>query len=355
MKAEFNMRQKEREQAKPQQKPEPEQTDDENFDQDTSEPLKPGATKPPQSNQWHTSQQVGYTPTKPTKPNKDDDVTDVEPRPVNKPLGLPKPNSGVKENSADPNKFYQRPQLQFSAPQPPPKPARIWQPSVDGQNQKAQTDKNGRTQAQWVDMVMKKFPTARIAQGKGPFSKTTAILPDGRRFVWTPTMPETINAVSRPNMSGGSDSSGDPYDFIKPGAMVKFGMWNKPQEHRTGRVVKMADGVVTVATDDGKNINLNLGNKSLLIAPVSADQQGMAEGDISQLEKDIADAPVEPIANLEAQEKIGGRHDADDFDDMVSRLKKLAGAGPMKTVWDPDRRVYRNMPTAVQPPQQPKK
>jgi len=83
--------------------------------------------------------------------------------------------------------------------------------------------------------------------------------------------------------------------------------------------------------------------------------ESVAEGDIGQLEKDIADAPVEPIANMEAQEKIAGRHDADDFDSMVSRLKKLAGAGPMKTVWDPDRREYRNMPTAVQPPQQPKK
>jgi len=54
-------------------------------------------------------------------------------------------------------------------------------------------------------------------------------------------------------------------------------------------------------------------------------------------------------------QKIGGRHDADEFDDMVSRLKKLAGAGPMRTVYDPDRRVYRNMPTAQQPAQQPKK
>jgi hypothetical protein len=87
----------------------------------------------------------------------------------------------------------------------------------------------------------------------------------------------------------------------------------------------------------------------------SAQKDEFKEGDISQLEKDVADAPVEPIANMEAQEKIGGRYDADDFDDMVSRLKKLAGSGPMKTVWDPDRRVYRNMPTAVQPPQQPKK
>jgi hypothetical protein len=83
--------------------------------------------------------------------------------------------------------------------------------------------------------------------------------------------------------------------------------------------------------------------------------QGVAEGDISQLEKDVAAAPVAPIANMEAQEKIGGRHDADDFDSMVSRLKKLAGAGPMKTVYDPNTRRYKNMPTAVQPPQQPKK
>lgn len=81
----------------------------------------------------------------------------------------------------------------------------------------------------------------------------------------------------------------------------------------------------------------------------------MQEGDISQLEKDIAAAPVKPIASMEADEKIGGRYDADEFDAMVNRLKKLAGAGPMKTVWDPARRQYRNMPTAVQPPQQPKK
>jgi hypothetical protein len=151
-----------------------------------------------------------------------------------------------------------------------------------------QVDAKGRTQAQWVDLVMKKFPNARIAQGKGPFSKTTATLPGGRQIVWTPTMPNTINAVSKPKMSGASDSSGDPYDFIKPGAMVKFGMWNKPQEHRTGRVVKMANGVVTVATDDGKNINLNLGSKSLSIAPVIAEQQGMAEGVAETLPMDDA-------------------------------------------------------------------
>jgi hypothetical protein len=74
----------------------------------------------------------------------------------------------------------------------------------------------------------------------------------------------------------------------------------------------------------------------------------MQEGDISQLEKDVADAPVAPIANMEEGEKVGNM-DADAFDAAMARLKQLAGAGPMKTVYDPDRRVYRNVPTAVQP------
>ena len=59
--------------------------------------------------------------------------------------------------------------------------------------------------------------------------------------------------------------------------------------------------------------------------------------------------------DLDEQEKIAGRHDPDDFDDMIGRLKKLAGAGPLKTVWDPAKRVYKNVPHAVQPAQQPKK
>ena len=39
----------------------------------------------------------------------------------------------------------------------------------------------------------------------------------------------------------------------------------------------------------------------------------------------------------------------DEYDAMVARVKKLAGLGPMKTVYDPAKRQYRNMPTADQP------
>jgi hypothetical protein len=39
----------------------------------------------------------------------------------------------------------------------------------------------------------------------------------------------------------------------------------------------------------------------------------------------------------------------DEYDAMVARVKRLAGVGPMRTVYDPNKRVYRNMPTAQQP------
>ena len=57
---------------------------------------------------------------------------------------------------------------------------------------------------------------------------------------------------------------------------------------------------------------------------------------------------------IDEGDKIGNM-DADQFDTAMSRLKKLAGQGPMKTVWDPVKRVYKNVPVAVQPKQQPGK
>ena len=56
----------------------------------------------------------------------------------------------------------------------------------------------------------------------------------------------------------------------------------------------------------------------------------------------------------ESRDKVGNM-DADAFDAALSRMKKLAGAGPLKTVYDPTKRVYKNVPHAVQPAQQPKK
>jgi hypothetical protein len=76
----------------------------------------------------------------------------------------------------------------------------------------------------------------------------------------------------------------------------------------------------------------------------------------------IGDKPFYPVATVPQQTVAEGEQQKgadyrdpkevdydDEYDAMVARVKRLAGLGPLKTVYDPNKRVYRNMPTAVQP------
>jgi hypothetical protein len=65
---------------------------------------------------------------------------------------------------------------------------------------------------------------------------------------------------------------------------------------------------------------------------------------------------TKPLTTAEGEQQKGADYrdpkevDYDgEYDAMVARVKKLAGLGPMRTVYDPNKRVYRNMPTAQQP------
>jgi hypothetical protein len=65
---------------------------------------------------------------------------------------------------------------------------------------------------------------------------------------------------------------------------------------------------------------------------------------------------TKPLTTAEGEQQKGADYrdpkevDYDgEYDAMVARVKRLAGLGPMKTVYDPNKRQYRNMPTAVQP------
>ena len=80
-----------------------------------------------------------------------------------------------------------------------------------------------------------------------------------------------------------------------------------------------------------------------------------AYGKLQAMDADYENMTSEPDDWFdESKEKVGNM-DADAFDAALSRMKKLAGAGPLRTVYDPARRVYKNVPHAVQPAQQPKK
>jgi hypothetical protein len=77
-------------------------------------------------------------------------------------------------------------------------------------------------------------------------------------------------------------------------------------------------------------------------------QQGMKKiGGVKEDTDKFTDyelAVMEGGHSLPEAEKIAGRYDPADFDSMIQRLSKVAKAGPMKTVWDPEKRVYKTVP-----------
>jgi hypothetical protein len=75
----------------------------------------------------------------------------------------------------------------------------------------------------------------------------------------------------------------------------------------------------------------------------------------SGITQNVKTSDLKRVGQGVAEQERVGNMDADRFDDAMARLKRLAGAGPLKTVYDPQKRVYRNVPTAVQPTTQPKK
>lgn len=51
-----------------------------------------------------------------------------------------------------------------------------------------------------------------------------------------------------------------------------------------------------------------------------------------------------PGVVVEAKGVAEPERDWSEWDEKIARLKKLAKSGPLKTVWDPVKRVYRNVP-----------
>jgi hypothetical protein len=96
----------------------------------------------------------------------------------------------------------------------------------------------------------------------------------------------------------------------------------------------------------------------------ASDTAAMAQGEIvNKLPRTLPTDRKDPKMGMQEQGQQKGEDYrdppeadyGDDYQDMVKRLKQLAGAGPLKTVYDPTKRVYKNMPTATQPKTQPKK
>jgi hypothetical protein len=121
-----------------------------------------------------------------------------------------------------------------------------------------------------------------------------------------------------------------------------------------GVIDKASPTLSKVGEDDA-----NFGKSAALMtpSPQAAQQardivQQRADANVVSQAKMLGAVPV----TREGEQKKGADYrdpkevDYDDeYDAMVARVKRLAGLGPMKTVYDPKKRQYRNMPTAVQP------
>jgi hypothetical protein len=129
---------------------------------------------------------------------------------------------------------------------------------------------------------------------------------------------------------------------------------------------------------DNKQYNLNL--KLMKDGSIRHGEQGVAEDDLNELSteklaqyktaasadarkadaagdyargdkrfKGINQATIKQFDNDLKKHGQQGVAEGADYHDMVARVKQLAGMGPLNTGYDPNQRVYKNMPTAVQP------
>lgn len=125
---------------------------------------------------------------------------------------------------------------------------------------------------------------------------------------------------------------------LKVGQMVKFGLWQKPQEHQIGKIVSISEPGYEVVVDvDGKQIKLNRANKSLVIHPVKDDQavgEGAAE-DLAAIEKHpAADDPRIQRAVADKKKELGtkeGVHNGLAFKDyfaLEEAKKTLKNSNP---------------------------
>jgi len=111
---------------------------------------------------------------------------------------------------------------------------------------------------------------------------------------------------------------------------------------KVGRVEKTATGLRHHADPSRYGGTIPEPEHDKLLTP----QERWRMDKITQPIDDMAEGEQKPGADYRDPKEVD--YD-DEYDAMVARVKKLAGLGPMKTVYDPNRRVYRNMPTAQQP------
>jgi hypothetical protein len=123
--------------------------------------------------------------------------------------------------------------------------------------------------------------------------------------------------------------------------------WSGSQGRFAGDVPVDLGGAVSKRLDVGDVVSY-FGEKATIRA-MSKDRTVSRIDLKSGITQNVKTSDLKRVGQGVAEQERVGNMPADKFDAAMARLKQLAGAGPLKTVWDPARRVYKNVPTAVQP------
>ena len=311
-----------------------------------------------------------------------------------------------------------------------------------GENIGRKVDAKGRTQSEWMQLVKQKFPDAKIVQAKMIDGPAHAMLPDGRKFSWTPVQgvaevgqnfrrgnaqraalnamsPEERkahedkraeqqrkrdearlererqrNAAKKGVVEGNDDDYGPELDALKK-EFGKFtthydrmdtdpayaASYNRQQTDRQNRDMPddaeddfMSDRTHDMAEGQRMGEYGRVLSALGLYVPDKFSMEELNTPDWHRVIASKADVPVEYAGKVidDFTRPVDGHDDDEwpedddenvtegkpkekeadygaDYQDMVARVKKLAGLGPLKTVYDPQKRVYKNVPVAVQP------
>jgi hypothetical protein len=192
------------------------------------------------------------------------------------------------------------------------------------------TVRPGETQSQAMQRTKAEQEFSRFLKGQGGQSFGTPGA--GRGGQGGPTAAQTSGSGQVPTIKLPSGQT-----IPDPARLSPSGQYNTQSGSSTRR-----DSIDKIERDD----------KTAVDAMVNRAKQSVADRDAKikmQPKWKNRDTDIElEEASRKKREQPEVDYD-DDYDAMVARVKKLAGLGPMRTVWDPAKRQYRNMPTAQQP------
>ena len=134
-----------------------------------------------------------------------------------------------------------------------------------------------------------------------------------------------------------------------PARLSPSGNYNTPSDSKMDKIMKKWDQEHTPAKSKGQRPwGSNVDDQPGSVKPSNPKSKNTSSKFLQSFGGDTDKKTVDEEQSRKKRKEPEAKYD-DEYDAMVARVKRLAGLGPMKTVWDPDKRVYKNVPTAVQP------